>query len=185
VQKAILIPFIIILVILASCQTLKATPNPNEAAVAYREIQEELHTRQTETALTGAKIELGSREIVAGLDALETAMTAVPESESLRPQVQTLKTQALELQNEAIVLNQQLADERETNSRLNLKFNDYETSQTKELAKKDTEINTLKVENKKLTGQRNTLLAIVITAITVILLIVAVKVLRVLKVIPL
>jgi hypothetical protein len=184
-RKAIVILYLFILAaFLMGCKTMKATPAPSEAAMEYRAIQEELHTRQTETAITGVKIEDGSREIVAGLDALETAMAAVPEADPLLPQVQALRVRAGELQGEAVTLNRQLAAERENSSRLEAKYNDYESIQVNEMALKDTKINTLEVENKKITGQRNTLLAIVITAITVIVLIIAVKVLRAMRIIP-
>jgi hypothetical protein len=52
------------------------------------------------------------------------------------------------------------------------------------LSEKDTEIAGLKVENKKIKGQRNTLLAIVITAVLVIVIFIVVKVLRTFRVVP-
>jgi hypothetical protein len=60
------------------------------------------------------------------------------------------------------------------------KFNDYEVSQAKALAK----LAAVKADNKKLEWQRNTLLAIIITAILAITGFVVIKVLRVFKVLP-
>jgi hypothetical protein len=183
-MKAPILPLILLAITVTGCQTAKAMPVPGEEAGVFREIREELQARQTETAITGVKIETESREIAAGLDALETAMITVPEAEPLLPQVQALRVRAGDLQAEAKTLNRQLAEERENSGRLAAKFSDYETAAVRDMAEKDGKINTLRVENKKLAGQRNTLLAIVITAITVIVLIIAVKVLRALKVIP-
>ena len=170
---------------MTGCQTMKATPAPSETAMEYRGLQEELQARQTETAITGVRIEAGSREIVAGLDALESAMVAAPESGvDWLPPVQALKVRAGELQGEAETLNRQLAGERENNGRLGAKFNDYEAATIRDLAVKEGEINTLRVENKKLSGQRNTLLAIVITAVSIIVIFIAIKLLRALRILP-
>jgi capsule polysaccharide export protein KpsE/RkpR len=171
---------IIIATVLTGCQTTKVSPASTEEAKEYRETQDELRTRQAETAITGAKIEGGAREIVAGLDALESAMASVPEADPWLPQVQSLRARAGALQQEAETLNRQLAGERENSRRLDAKFNDYETASSRDIAEKDAKINALQIENKKVSGQRNTLLAI----IAVIVVILAVKILRALRIIP-
>jgi hypothetical protein len=91
---------------------------------------------------------------------------------------------AADHQAEAERLNVRLARERENSNRLGGKFNEYDQSALALLSEKDTESAGLREEKKKLAGQRNTLLAIVVTAVSTIVVFVAVKVLRAFKVLP-
>ncbi|MDR2815760.1 MAG: hypothetical protein LBB62_03555 [Proteiniphilum sp.] len=106
-------------------------------------------------------------------------------------QVNELKTQATRLNERAANsrlqsenLNQLLQQEREANQKLTLSFNEYEIAASQTISQKDTCIGILESKNEKLVYQRNTLLAIVITAVSVALLFVAFKVLRFFKVLP-
>jgi hypothetical protein len=81
-------------------------------------------------------------------------------------------------------LNAQLTQERETTSEQNTKFNEYEKKQNELISEMDGEITDLKIENKEVKGQRNTLLGIVITAISIIAIFLVVKILRALRIIP-
>jgi hypothetical protein len=64
------------------------------------------------------------------------------------------------------------------------KFNEYESAMTGRLSDRDTENAELREEVRDIKGQRNTLLAIVITAASVALLLAAFKILRFFKVLP-
>ncbi|GHU65143.1 hypothetical protein FACS189447_03560 [Spirochaetia bacterium] len=185
-RKILVLFFLAILLI--GCQTTRVTPAPGEGSVEYRGIQEEIRNQQTEIAISGAAIEHGAREITSGLTDLEKSMSAAEYTEADRQAwlsgVHVLRGQSEGLQSEIVNLNFQLSQEREKSSLLSLSFNKFENIQLQALSEKDTEINRLAVENKKVKGQRNTLMAIVITAITVIVLSIAVKVLRAMRVIP-
>jgi hypothetical protein len=98
--------------------------------------------------------------------------------------VRGLRAAAEDHQVEAEKLNILLARERENGGKLSEQFNEYEQTALARLSQKDTEIAGLKVENKKVKGQRNTLLAVGITAVSAIVIFVTVKVLRVLRVLP-
>jgi outer membrane murein-binding lipoprotein Lpp len=175
---------------LAGCSTMKPVSLSIPETKEYREIQGEIQKQQADLAVTGAVIEQGSKGIVEGLTELEKEIstasidTGNDERASWLAQVQTLKGKAESLQTDAETLNRQLAQERDTNSRLNAEFNQYEIAQIKASAEKDTEIRDLQVENKKVKGQRNTLLGIVITAGIIIVLGIVLTVLRRLKIIP-
>jgi hypothetical protein len=81
-------------------------------------------------------------------------------------------------------MNRMLAEEGETNARLVRKFNEYEAVQGKALSERDREIALLKEENRAVKGQRNTFLAILVTAGVVVVLFILFKVLRAVKIIP-
>ena len=164
-----------------SCKTIEGRVEANKDAAEYRKIEDELQWRQIDLAVTGEKIELESREIVEDIARLEKSLSAiVPADSGLVEQTRALKARAEKLQNEDENLNRQLATGRETNSTFAVKFNDYEAGQNKAL----TELAVLKADNKKLEWQRNTLLAIIITAILAIIVFIAIKVLRAFKVLP-
>jgi hypothetical protein len=167
-----------------ACQTMQAAPQASMEALEYREIQGEIQRQQADLAITGVKIEAESRGIVEGLKELEKDMVSAPEAGPWLPQIQELSNRAEGLQGEAEKINVQLEAERETNRLQNAKFNAYEAAQDKAMSERDTEIAALKVENKKVAGQRNTLLAIVITAVSVIVLYLVFTILRRLKIIP-
>jgi hypothetical protein len=164
---------------------MRSAPPPSAEALEYREIQSEIQKQQADLALTGVKIENESRGLVEGLKELEKDMVSTPEAGTIwLSQVQALGNRAEELRREAENLNIQLGAERETNGMLNVKFNAYEAAQDRAISERDTEIAALKVENGTVKGQRNTLLAIVITAGVVVAAGIIVSVLRRLKIIP-
>jgi chromosome segregation ATPase len=169
---------------------MRVTSLPGETASEYRDIQNDLQRQQTDIAITGVKVEAESRGIAGDIAKLEESLsTGAPdygETDRLNwlRQVQDLRERAEGHQADAEKMNRQLSEEREAYSKLTHKFDNYETAQDKALSERDTENAQLRVENKAVRGQRNTLLAIVITAIMGIVLIIAVKVLRALKVIP-
>ncbi|MDR1901756.1 MAG: hypothetical protein LBQ88_05665 [Treponema sp.] len=178
--------FIVILAALAlvACQTTQAAPPASVEAQKYRAIQGEIQKQQADLAITGVKIEAESRGIVEGLKELEKDMVSVPEGNLWLPQIQALGNRAEGLRGEAEKLNVQLESEREINRRQAEKFNTYEASQARAMSERDTKIAILEVENKKGKGKRNTLLAIVITAITIIVLYLVFKILRALRIVP-
>ena len=163
-----------------SCKTIEGRVAAGMDAAEYRDLQNELQRRQTDLAVTGEKIESDSRRMVEDIARLEKSAAAIAPDSGLVEQSRVLKSRAEKLQIEAENLNRQLAAERETNSALAAKFNDYETAQNKAMA----ELAAVKADSKKLEGQRNTLLAIIITAILAIIVFIAIKVLRVFKVLP-
>jgi chromosome segregation ATPase len=172
------------------CASVKAARPVPESALEYREIRGDIQKQGEELALTGNRIENKTANIVEGLSALETAITdAVPENTGAErqdwiSQVKTLRVRAGELHAEAENLNRQLRTERETMRALERKFNEAETGLYSTLSERDAEIAVLKADSQKATGQRNTYLAILITAGAAAGLAIALKVLRVLKTIP-
>ena len=163
-----------------SCKTIDGRAETGKNAAEYREIENELQRRQIDLAVAGEKLESESREMAEDIARLEKSLSAIAPDSGLAEQMRGLKARAEKLQTEAENLNRQLAAERETNSALAAKFNDYEADQNKALA----ELAAVKSDNKKMEGQRNTLLAIIITAILAIAVFVIIKVLRVFKVLP-
>jgi predicted nucleic acid-binding Zn-ribbon protein len=170
--------------VLGACQTMKSAPPASMEALEYRDIQGEAQKQQTELAITGVKINAESRGIVEGIKELEKDMVSTPEGSLWLPQIQELRGRAEGLRGEAEKLNIQLEAERETNGRLTAQFNAYEAAQEKAISERDTEIAVLRVKNGKVKGQRNTLLAIVITAVSIIILYLIFTILRRLKIIP-
>jgi hypothetical protein len=71
--------------------------------------------------------------------------------------------------------------EREANRKLTLSFSAYEADTYRLMSLKDTQIADLRTENKKFAGQRNSLLAIVITTGSAVILFVAFMVFSALK----
>jgi hypothetical protein len=175
---------IIAALVLGACQTMRAAPPASVEALEYRDVQGEIQKQQADLAITGVKIKTESRGIVEEIMELEKDMVPTSEGSVWLPRIQELQFRAEGLQREAEKLNIQLESERETSGMLTAKFNAYEAAQNKALSERDTEITSLKVENKKVKGQRNTLLGIVITAISVIVLYLVFTILRRLKIIP-
>jgi hypothetical protein len=185
VIKEIIILFIASCTLFSSCKTTKGAVTPSQEAFEYREIQGEIQKQQADLAITGERIKEGAKGIVEGITDLETSIAAAPDSaEILLPKVQSVRIEAESLQMQVETLNVQLAQEREVTSGQNTKFNEYEKKQNELIAEMDGEITTLKIENKEVKGQRNTLLAIVITAISIIAIFLVVKILRALRIIP-
>jgi predicted RNase H-like nuclease (RuvC/YqgF family) len=172
------------------CLSMKAAVPPNPQAAEYRELQNDLQKHQADMGITGVRIEEESRGIALDIAKLEDSIANAPpdfgEAERLNwlYQVQELQIQADNHQENIEHLNRQLVEERETTNMLTRKFNDYETVQIETFSNKDTEIALLQKENKAVEGQRNTLSAVVITAVVVVTLFVMFNGLRAMKTIP-
>jgi hypothetical protein len=117
--------------------------------------------------------------------------TCEAEKQSWLSQVSELKTQAAKLseraansRQESENLNLLLRQERETNKKLSLFYNEYEAGVSLTISQQNIRIEELKVENNALAGQRNTLVAIVIGAAALVSIFAVFKVLRLLKVLP-
>jgi hypothetical protein len=210
------IPALFFAGLLIGCASTR-TAAPSPGALEYRDVQMEIQQQQTELAVTGVKIEEGSRGIVEGIAALETVLEAPDydreriasqvhdlrigavegiaaletvleapdyDRERIASQVHDLRIRAEEHQADTEFLNRQLSEEREASRKLGVIFNEREESWQTALSEREAENQALQVENKKVTGQRNTLLAIVLTVAGVVVIIIAVKILRTLKVIP-
>jgi PBP1b-binding outer membrane lipoprotein LpoB len=184
------IPIILAAILLVGCaSTRAAVPSPSESAGEYRELLGELYQQQADIAVTGQRIEDQSRNLVEDLTRLEEAIAAAPDAgETDRiywlSQVQAARADAEVHQANIENLNRQLAVERETVKKQDQKFNDYEIEMIKMLSDKDTENAQLKEENEAVKGQRNTFLAILITAGVAVVLFIVFKVLRAIKIIP-
>jgi chromosome condensin MukBEF ATPase and DNA-binding subunit MukB len=191
VKHLAIIALSLAVIILGGCASIRAAqPPPKETESEYRDIQNDLQRQQTDIAITGIKVEEESLGIVGDIARLEESISTANQDYGeidrlnwLR-QVQDLREKAEGHQADIEKMNRQLAEEREVYSRLTHKFDEYETSQNKALSERDTENAQLRVENKAVYGQRNTLLAIMITAVSVIVLFVVFKILRAFKVIP-
>jgi hypothetical protein len=169
---------------LSGCASMKSS-TPPPGAIEYRGVQEKISQQQTELAITGVTIEKDSREIAGEIAAIESTLAAPEYDRSvLASQVHDLRIIAEKHQADTENLNRQLAEERDAGSRLGEIFNEREEEWEKAISERETAIIILKVENKKLGGQRNTLIAMVLTALGVILVIIVVKVLRKLKILP-
>lgn len=185
VIKKIIILFIASCSLFLSCKTTRGTADPSREAFEYREIHEEIQSQQTHIAIAGERIEVGAKNIVEGLADLENVIADVPDNaETILPKVQSLKAEAESLQMQVEALNIQLFQERKITGEQNTKFNEYERKQNELIAEMNGEITALKINNKEVKGQRNTLLAIIITAASVILLFIVIKILRKIKIIP-
>jgi hypothetical protein len=188
-KKVILILFTALLTI--GCASTRAVvPLTSESAGEYRELQGEAQRRQADIAISGQKIEDQGRGLVDDLTRLEESIANAATDtvevgrlywlSEVRSAREGAEAHVTEIEN----LNRQLAESRETDRKKDQKFNEYEAIVTGQLAAKDTENAELRENIKAVTGQRNTLLAIVITAVSVILLLIAVKILRTLRIIP-
>ena len=185
--------FFLIIIILAAtcgsgCKSTGAAPEIIGRAGEYRDIEREIQHNQTDLAVTGERIQAGSRDITEGLAALEISIIAAPENgenrEAIVLQVQALRARAENHQAEAEKLTGQLAEERANYRLLSKRFNEYEQSMVSMMSEKNAEMVALKVDTTKLSGQRNTLLAVVFTAVCAIVICVAIKILRAFKVLP-
>jgi hypothetical protein len=169
----------------AACASTRAVvPPPNESAGEYREIQGELSHQQVDIAVTGQKIEDQGRGLVEDLTRLEDSIAnAAPDTGEAERRywlsvVQDTRTAAEIHVSEIENLNLKLEEERETSRKKDQKFNAYEAAVNGELSAIGTENAELRETVKTVKGQRNTLLAIIITAGVVILLVIGFKVLR-------
>jgi hypothetical protein len=181
------LPIIFSAILVASCASTRALPPPSESAGEYRELQGELSRQQADIAIAGQKIEDQGRGLVEDLARLEEAMATAPdagETERLYwlSRIQAAKVEAEVHQADILDLNRRLAAERETVKKQNQKFNDYEIEMVEMLSDRNTENTRLKVENKAVKGQRNTLLLIVIVVVGAALAVVVFKVCRFFKV---
>jgi hypothetical protein len=184
----------IILIALAAlwcgCSTIRPAPSPVPGALEYRETQAEIRQQQAELAVTGVKLAEGSQGMTEGIIRLEESIVRAPqdpgEADRLNwlHQARELRARAEEHQGETEKLNQQLAEERETTRRQGEIFDQREEAWQTAVSDREAENAALKMDNQKLAGQRNTFLAILLTAAGIILIIIVVKVIRVLKIIP-
>jgi PBP1b-binding outer membrane lipoprotein LpoB len=179
------IPIFFAALLFAGCVSTRAVvPSPGESAGEYRELQGELYQQQADIAVAGQKIEDQGRGLVDDLTRLEEVIAAAPDAGEAGHLVQVVRVKAEDHVADIERLNQQLVVERETVKKQDQKFNDYEIEMVKMLSDKDTENVQLREENEAVRGQRNTFLAIIITAGSVILIFVVFKVLRFFKVLP-
>jgi hypothetical protein len=171
---------------MGGCTTLRPATPPIPDASEYRKVQVEINQQQTELAVTGERIEEGSRALLESLKTLETAL-ADPDyydRETARAQVKELRSTAEEHQAETEKLNWQLAGEREITHRQGELFDEREEVWRRAVAEREAENAALQVENKTVKGQRNTFLTILITAGVVVVVFIVFKVLRAIKIIP-
>jgi hypothetical protein len=154
---------------LCGCTTLRPAVSPIPEATEYRQVQEEIHHQQAELAVTGERIEEGSRSIAEGIVRLEESITnAAPdfgdaEREDWLNQVRELRSEAEEHHVETEKLNQQLARERETTRREGELFDEREVAWQQAVSELGTENAALRGENKKIAGQRNVLFIIAVS----------------------
>jgi hypothetical protein len=158
--------------LLISCKTIDGAVPPDPEAVEYREIQGDLHRQQLDLAITGN--DRGGKSTAFRRFGKNRGGAIFPEGGDqgdLLPQIKALRVIAEDHERNAGEVNRQLAVERETNWELSKKFDAYDVTQNKALSEIAGEIAVLEVENKKVKGQRNTLLAIIIiTAIVALVL---------------
>jgi hypothetical protein len=167
------------------CTTIRSTATPVPRSLEYRETQAKIQQQQTEIAVTGVRIEESGQGIIAGIETLETSLGDPNyDRDKLITQARDLRVMAEDHQTEIKSLNLMLVRERETTRLQGELFDKREEAWQQELSGRAAENAALMVENKKLAGQRNTLLAIVLTIFGIILIIITFKVLRVLKIIP-
>jgi hypothetical protein len=177
--------FLTVAVWLGGCASIRAAAPPVPGALEYREVQAEIWQRQTEIGISGSRIEESGRGIVEGLEAIETAMES-PEFDRERviTQFREVRVIAEDHQSEIKSLNLMLAQEREFTRRRGEMFDRREEDWQRALSDREAENVGLRVENKAVKGQRNTLKAIVIPAVSVALLFAVFKILRFFKVLP-
>jgi hypothetical protein len=181
---------IVLAVWLGGCTTVRPVVSPVPGAAAYREAQAELRQQQTELAITGAKIEAESRGIAGDIVMLEESIAAAPpdfgEADRLAwfSQAQALRERAEGHQAETEKLNRQLAGERETARRQGELFDKQEETWQRALSEREAENTALRVEGKKIAGQRNRALAIAIALAAAWVIFMVYKVCRFFKIIP-
>jgi hypothetical protein len=171
------------------CTSIKAAVPPSERAGEYRQLQTELQRQQTDSAISGQKLEEQGRGLVEDLSRLEDSMVSAPEAgEAERrqwlTQVRTSRAAAEAHLAEIENLNQMLQEERETSAKKDHLFNEYDAAMTSELSVRATENAALREELTAVKGQRNTVAAILITAAVVVILTIVVKILRTVRIIP-
>ena len=176
---------------LGGCTTMRPTaPSPSPIAAEYREAQAEIRQQQTELAITGTKIEAESRGIAGDIARLEESIAAAPpefgETDRLAwlSQAQALRARAEGHQAETEKLNRQLAGERETARRQGELFDRQEDAWQRALSEREAENAALRVESKKITGQRNMTLVIAIALALAIIGYAVIRILRFLRIIP-
>jgi hypothetical protein len=154
-------------------------------ALEYREVQAEIRQRQTEIAVTGSRIEESGQGILGGLEDIETALEAPDfDWERIITQVRDVRVMAGNHQAEIENLNIMLAGERETTRRQEELFDKREEEWQRVASERDAENAALKVDNKKIAGQRNVVLVIAISLAAAWAVFIAYKVCRFLKIIP-
>jgi hypothetical protein len=173
------------------CTTVRpVSPPPSPIAAEYRAAQAEIRQQQTELAITGTKIEAESREISRHIARLEESIAAAPpdfgETDRLAwlSQAQALRERAEGHQAETEKLNRQLADERETTRRQGELFDRQEEAWQRALSEREAENTALRVENKKITGQRNMTLVIAVSLALAIIGFIVIRILRFFRIIP-
>jgi hypothetical protein len=173
-------------IFLGGCTTMRnPVASPSTGALEYRETQAKIQDRQTELAVTGVKIEEGSRDIADGLAAVETALSLPDyDREDLLNQVRDLRVVAEKHQADTETLNRQLAAGREATRRQGDLFDQHEEAWQKAVSERESENAALKIDNAKITGQRNLLRVISIALALVIIGYVIIRVLRFLRIIP-
>jgi predicted nucleic acid-binding Zn-ribbon protein len=176
------VPIVFSASLLASCASTWAAVPPS--AGNYRAAQGELRRQQADIAAAGQKIEDHGRALVDDLTLLEEAISAAPDAGEAGRLVLAARAKAEDHAADIENLNRQLAAERETVIKQDQKFDEYEAAMTGRLSARDTENAELREEIKEIKGQRNTLLAIVITAASAALLFAASRILRFFKVLP-
>jgi hypothetical protein len=170
---------------MGACTTLRPAAPTIPDASEYRKTQAEIHHQQAELAITGGKIEEGSWDIIKGIDSLEMFLVEPNyDREQIINQVRELRSLAEGHQAEAEKLNHQLAGERETTCLQGELFDEREAAWQRSVSEREAENAALRVENKKIAGQRNLYLAILIAVCLMALGYIAFRVMRVLRVIP-
>ena len=176
---------------LGGCTTVRpVTPSPSPITSEYREAQAEIRQQQTELAITGTKIEAESRGITGDIARLEESIAAAPpdfgETDRLAwlSQAQALRERAEDHQADAERLNRQLAEEREMTRHQGELFDKQEEAWQRALSEREAENTALRVENKKITGQRNMTLVIAVSLALAIIGFIVIRILRFLRIIP-
>jgi hypothetical protein len=178
-----------LIVFIGCTTTVKSVASP-PGALEYREAQAEIRQQQAELAVTGVKIAEGSQSITEGILRLEESIAHAPqdpgEADRLNwlSQVQGLRARAEEHQAETERLNRQLAEERETTRRQVEIFEQRESAWQTAVSDRDTENTALKIDNAKISGQRNMTFVIAIALALVIVGYIVIRVLRFLRIIP-
>jgi PBP1b-binding outer membrane lipoprotein LpoB len=178
------VPIVFSVFLLADCASVKTAPAVSESSRGYRNLQGELYRQQADIAAAGQKIEDQGRALADDLALLEEAVAAAPNAGEAGRLVQAARMKAEEHTADIENLNRKLAAERETAGKHEQKFNEYEAVMAGRISIKDAENSRLREEVKTVKGQRNTLLAIVITAVSSALLFAAFKILRFFKALP-
>jgi hypothetical protein len=181
--------FSLLALLFCSCSSVKTVPAVSESSKDYRNLQGALYQQQTEIAVAGQKIENQSLSLIKDLTDLEKEIASssnAGEADRLHwlAQVRTARIDAETHQATIKNLNQQLAAEREIVKNQSQTFNEYEATMTTLLSDKTKENTQLRVENKTIKGQRNTLLGAILTAVSLVAIFLVIKFLKRTKHIP-